>query len=106
MTAAAARYTGPLKALIVDWAGTIVDHGSLAPVQVFIDAFAAFDVALTAAEARRPMGLPKRDHIEALLANAIASASLCVMQTGCQPPTREQVLQRLGGGRPAFQRLA
>ena len=44
--------------------------------------------------------------IEALLANAIASASLCVMQTGCQPPTREQVLQRLGGGRPAFRRLA
>ncbi|MCA8933386.1 MAG: phosphonoacetaldehyde hydrolase [Rhodospirillaceae bacterium] len=69
MTAAAARYTGPLKALIVDWAGTIVDYGSLAPVQVFIDAFAAFDVAITAAEARRPMGLPKRDHIAALLAD-------------------------------------
>ena len=35
------------------------------------------------------------DDIQALLANAIASASLCVMQTGCVPPTREQVLQRL-----------
>ncbi|MCB9958212.1 MAG: phosphonoacetaldehyde hydrolase [Rhodospirillaceae bacterium] len=69
MTGQAARYTGPLKALIVDWAGTIVDHGSLAPVQVFIDAFARFGVALTATEARRPMGLPKRDHIEALLAD-------------------------------------
>ena len=32
---------------------------------------------------------------QALLDNAIASASLCVMQTGCVPPTREQVLRRL-----------
>lgn len=37
---------------------------------------------------------------EALLAHAIASASLCVMQTGCVPPTREQVLQRLSASRP------
>ncbi|MCU0926910.1 MAG: PfkB family carbohydrate kinase [Hydrogenophaga sp.] len=40
--------------------------------------------------------------VEALLANAIASASLCVMQTGCVPPSREQVLQRLAAGRPRF----
>jgi len=40
--------------------------------------------------------------VEALLAHAIASASLCVMQTGCVPPSREQVLQRLSAGRPAF----
>jgi fructokinase len=39
---------------------------------------------------------------EALLANAIASASLCVMQTGCIPPTREQVMHRLATGRPHF----
>ena len=30
-----------------------------------------------------------------LLGSAIASASLCVMQRGCVPPTREQVQQRL-----------
>lgn len=30
-----------------------------------------------------------------LLGSAIASASLCVMQRGCVPPTRTQVLQRL-----------
>jgi fructokinase len=40
--------------------------------------------------------------VEALLAHAIASASLCVQQTGCVPPSREQVLQRLGAGRPHF----
>mgnify|MGYP003803811539 CR=1 FL=1 len=31
-----------------------------------------------------------------LLGTAIASASLCVMQRGCVPPTRAQVLERLG----------
>ena len=56
-----------LKALIVDWAGTIVDHGSLAPVQVFVDTFAQSGVPITTAQARKPMGLPKRDHIEAVL---------------------------------------
>ena len=44
--------------------------------------------------------------VEDLLANAIACASLCVMETGCVPPTREQVLQRLANGRPVFQPLA
>jgi fructokinase len=44
--------------------------------------------------------------VEDLLANAIACASLCVMETGCVPPTREQVLQRLAAGRPHFNALA
>ncbi len=42
---------------------------------------------------------------QALLANAITSASLCVMQTGCVPPTREQVLRRLSDGPPLFRAL-
>ncbi|MDQ7742775.1 PfkB family carbohydrate kinase [Hydrogenophaga pseudoflava] len=46
------------------------------------------------------------DDVEDLLANAIACASLCVMETGCVPPTREQVLQRLAKGRPHFKALA
>ncbi|MBA4262642.1 MAG: carbohydrate kinase [Comamonadaceae bacterium] len=43
--------------------------------------------------------------VQALLANAIASASLCVMQTGCVPPTREQVLRRRSDGPPLFRAL-
>jgi len=35
---------------------------------------------------------------QALLAHAIASASLCVMQTGCVPPSRQQVVQHLLAG--------
>jgi fructokinase len=58
----------------------------------------AMQTARTAAELQ--LGA---DDVEALLANAIASASLCVQMTGCQPPSREQVLQRLAQGRPRFQ---
>ena len=56
-----------LTAVVFDWAGTIVDYGSRAPMGVFVDTFAQFGVDLTVADARGPMGLPKRDHIAALL---------------------------------------
>lgn len=56
-----------LEAVIFDWAGTIVDFGSFAPTQIFVDAFAsAFNFKLTLEEARGPMGLGKWQHIEAL----------------------------------------
>jgi phosphonoacetaldehyde hydrolase len=57
-----------LKAVVFDWAGTVVDHGSLGPMGVFVEAFAEFGVAITIAEARRPMGIAKRPHVAALLA--------------------------------------
>jgi phosphonoacetaldehyde hydrolase len=56
----------PLKAAILDWAGTVVDHGNRAPVSAFVGAFARFGVVVTAAEARGPMGLGKVDHIRAI----------------------------------------
>lgn len=56
-----------LKAVIFDWAGTVVDHGSLAPMGVFVEAFAEFGVKITVAEARGPMGMAKRPHIATLL---------------------------------------
>lgn len=56
-----------IEAVIFDWAGTIVDFGSFAPTQIFVDAFKqAFDFDLSLAEARGPMGLGKWQHIEAL----------------------------------------
>jgi len=57
---------GPVQAVIFDWAGTIVDYGSFAPTKVLIEAFYERDVAVTLAEARVPMGLPKWHHIQAL----------------------------------------
>jgi phosphonoacetaldehyde hydrolase len=56
-----------LEAVLFDWAGTVVDFGSFAPTQIFVDAFkSAFDFELTLEEARGPMGLGKWQHIEAL----------------------------------------
>ena len=57
-----------LQAVVFDWAGTMVDHGSLAPMGVFVEAFARFGVELTIDEARGPMGMAKRPHIAALMA--------------------------------------
>lgn len=64
-----------LKAVIFDWAGTVIDHGSLAPMGVFVETFRRFGVAISIAEARQPMGLPKREHIKALLAQPRIAAA-------------------------------
>jgi phosphonoacetaldehyde hydrolase len=56
-----------LKAVVFDWAGTTVDYGSRAPMGAFVQVFAQFKVDISVPEARVPMGLPKWDHIKALL---------------------------------------
>ena len=56
-----------LRAVVFDWAGTVIDHGSQAPMGVFVKAFAQFGVEITVDEARGPMGMAKRDHIATLL---------------------------------------
>jgi phosphonoacetaldehyde hydrolase len=53
---------------MLDWAGTTVDHGSIAPVLALQTLFANHAIALTAEDARRGMGLLKRDHIRTVLA--------------------------------------
>lgn len=62
-------YTGPVQAVVLDWAGTAVDYGSVGPVAVFVEVFANQGVDVTWAEARKPMGLMKRDHIESMCAD-------------------------------------
>ncbi len=57
-----------LRAAVFDWAGTMVDFGSRAPMGVFVEAFQKFGVPLTIAQARGPMGMAKRDHIKTLMA--------------------------------------
>ncbi|MEM7269117.1 MAG: phosphonoacetaldehyde hydrolase [Pseudomonadota bacterium] len=63
-----------IRLVVFDWAGTLVDHGSRAPVLAFVETFAAFGVEVTEAQARAPMGLPKRPHIEAMLADPVIAA--------------------------------
>jgi phosphonoacetaldehyde hydrolase len=66
-------YGGPVRAVILDWAGTVVDHGSLAPMGAFQRAFAQFGVAISIADARGPMGMAKADHIR-LVGRAVNAA--------------------------------
>jgi phosphonoacetaldehyde hydrolase len=56
-----------LRGIVLDWAGTTIDYGCLAPVEVFRAVFATIGIEVTEAEARGPMGQAKIDHIQAML---------------------------------------
>ncbi|ALC10578.1 phosphoglycolate phosphatase [Sphingopyxis sp. 113P3] len=57
-----------LRAVIFDWAGTMIDFGSRAPVIALCQTFAEHGVPITEAEAHEDMGRAKWDHIARLLA--------------------------------------
>jgi len=57
-----------IEAVIFDWAGTTVDHGSLAPVKAVTELFSRQGIPISDADARRDMGLFKKDHIRRILA--------------------------------------
>ncbi|MBX3188529.1 MAG: phosphonoacetaldehyde hydrolase [Labilithrix sp.] len=59
-------YRGPLKAILLDWAGTTMDYGCYAPAVVFVEVFKRQGVPITMDEARGPMGAHKRVHIAAI----------------------------------------
>ena len=61
------HYAGPLRAVILDWAGTTVDHGCLAPAAAFMAAFEGFSVPISLSQARAPMGMAKWNHIKTIL---------------------------------------
>ena len=50
------RYRGPLKAVILDWAGTTLDYGCYAPAIVFTEVFKRRGVEILIEGAREPMG--------------------------------------------------
>jgi phosphonoacetaldehyde hydrolase len=62
-------YRHPVKAVILDWAGTTMDYGCYAPAVVFIEVFKRHGVEITMAEAREPMGAHKKVHIRAISQN-------------------------------------
>lgn len=68
------RYALGIRAVILDWAGTCVDFGSCAPAATFVEAFAKHGVIVTPEEARAPMGMAKREHIQAIAAGAAVAA--------------------------------
>ncbi len=56
-----------LQGLVLDWAGTTVDFGSLAPARTMQQVFSRRHIPLSDAEARQHMGLPKKEHIRGIL---------------------------------------
>ncbi len=66
-------YTGPVRAVILDWAGTAVDYGCIGPTAVFTAVFKKFGIDVGPAEARRFMGLMKKDHLRGMCGLAAVS---------------------------------
>jgi len=57
-------YRGSVQAVLLDWAGTTMDFGCMAPAVVFALVFERQGVPITMDEARAPMGAHKRVHIQ------------------------------------------
>jgi phosphonoacetaldehyde hydrolase len=78
-----------IQAVILDWAGTTVDFGSLAPVAALQRVFESSGVPITAAEAREQMGWLKKDQIRAICAGPRVSAEW--QRRHGAPPGEDQV---------------
>ena len=61
------KETVTICAVIFDWAGTTVDYGCFAPLTALVGAFREFGIEITQEEARKDMGLGKREHVESIL---------------------------------------
>ncbi len=57
-------YRGKVQAALLDWAGTTMDFGCMAPAVVFVKVFERAGVPISIGEARVPMGAHKRVHIQ------------------------------------------
>lgn len=79
-----------LRAVLFDWAGTTIDHGSLAPVEVVRRVFSEIGLDITEAEARQPMGKAKIDHLREVL--AMPRVLQQWTQIHAQPPKEEDIL--------------
>jgi len=60
-------YRGAVQAALLDWAGTTMDFGCIAPAVVFVEVFRRQRVPISVEEARVPMGAHKRVHIQKLI---------------------------------------
>jgi phosphonoacetaldehyde hydrolase len=60
------RYRGPVRLVVLDWAGLTLDYGCYAPAVVFIEVFKRKGIQISMEQARAPMGRFKRDHIKCI----------------------------------------
>lgn len=83
------NYKGPIEAVLLDWAGTTMDYGCMAPARVFVEVFQRKGVPITIAEARSPMGAHKRVHIQRI--SELESVRARWQQTHGRPPNDDDV---------------
>jgi phosphonoacetaldehyde hydrolase len=82
-------YRGPLKAVILDWAGTTMDYGCFAPAVVFLEVYKRKGVPITMEQAREPMGAHKKVHIRTI--SQMGSVQKTWEQVHGRRPTEEDV---------------
>jgi phosphonoacetaldehyde hydrolase len=82
-------YQGPIRCVILDWAGTTMDFGCMAPAVVFRQVFEKAGVPISLEEARIPMGAHKRVHIGLIC--EIASVRRRWIETHGSEPTDDDV---------------
>ncbi len=82
-------YRGPIKAVILDWAGTTMDFGCMAPAVVFVEVYKRKRVPITMEEARAPMGAHKKVHIQKI--SEIDSVRRRWQETHNRPPDDSDV---------------
>lgn len=68
------QYRGGVKALVLDWSGTLADAYVIAPAVVFVEVFKSAGVEISMEEARGPMGLRKDLHIKKLTEDPVIAA--------------------------------
>jgi phosphonoacetaldehyde hydrolase len=77
-----------LKAIIFDWAGTVVDFGSLCPARAIQSAFSSKRIDITAQDIHRFMGIRKREHVQTLLSLPHVTAQWRMVH-GCEPNSED-----------------
>jgi phosphonoacetaldehyde hydrolase len=82
-------YSGAIEAVLLDWAGTTMDFGCMAPAVVFVEVFKRKKVPITIEEARAPMGAHKRVHIQRI--SELDSVRERWRQTHGRPPNDDDV---------------
>lgn len=83
------QYRGGVKAVVLDWSGTLADAYVIAPAVVFVEVFASQGVEISMEEARGPMGLRKDLHIKKLTEDPVIAARWEAIKGS--PPTQADV---------------
>ena len=81
------RYRGKIQAVLLDWAGTTMDHGCMAPAVVFIEVYKRQNVPITMEEARAPMGATSASTSRRSASSTAFAAAGKRRTDGCRPTT-------------------